>query len=220
MISSTESAKTTVRLLPTEETQPRSTRIPYPRSINWSPIYKVDQVPEPVVSVFMTRPALWECVNEAQSDMDNEVGGWLLGKWRVDKVTNEQFVIVDTVLPVQYAIHGSSFLRFTQKSQMYLRNRMDEEFPDKDLVGWFHTHPKMSVFLSNYDTWLHENFFQEPWQIALVIEPHSKTAGFFIRKSGGGLDPRLYYGFHELADGMEQSVVEWKNLVPRVHTGE
>ncbi len=220
MFSSTEPVKPSVRLLPTEEVPPRSTRIPYPRSIAWAPPHIKEDSPEPIVSVFMTRPSLWECCNQAQSDMDNEVGGWLLGKYRQDKVTNEQFVIVDTVLAAQYAIHGSSFLRFTQQSQMDLRNRMDEEYPDKDLVGWFHTHPKMGVFFSSYDTWLHQNFFPELWQVALVIEPHSRTGGFFIRQKDGALDPRLYFGFHELADSMEQSVVNWKNLTPQFHSDE
>lgn len=203
-----------IRLLPLSETSPRSTRIPYPRAIHWQSGFSSETSPEPVVTVFVTRPAIQEFWNEANRDLDNEMGGWMLGKYRVDKITGEAFVIVDTILPVQYAIHGSSFLRFTTQSQIYLRNRMDEDYPEKDLVGWFHTHPKMSVFLSSYDTWLHQNFFPEIWQVALVIEPHSKTAGFFIRQKDSELDPRLYYGFYELADGLEQCVVEWKNLIP------
>jgi proteasome lid subunit RPN8/RPN11 len=88
---------------------------------------------------------------------------------------------------------------------------MDEKFPDKDLVGWYHSHPKMSVFLSNYDLFIHNHFFPHPWQVALVIEPHANVGGFFIRDRNGNLDDRVYYGFHELVGG-GNSVVQWANL--------
>jgi proteasome lid subunit RPN8/RPN11 len=212
MLSSTEPPKTSIQLLPAEEVLPRSTRIPFSQAINWRPAHNDDSVPEPVVSVFMTRPAFSECCNHAMSDMDNEVGGWLLGKWRTDKETNKQFIIVDTILPAQNTVSRSTYLTFTQQSQVDLRNHLDEKYPDKELVGWFHTHPRMGVFLSSYDTWLHQHFFPEMWQVALVIEPHSGVGGFFVRQNDGELDPRQYYGFYELVENIEQSVVDWHNL--------
>jgi proteasome lid subunit RPN8/RPN11 len=131
----------------------------------------------------------------------------------VDKLSREQFTIIDTILPAQFTINASASLTFTQQSQVNLRNHLDEHYPKKDLVGWFHTHPRMGVFLSGYDTWLHENFFSEMWQVALVLEPHSNTGGFFIRGVDGSLDPRHYFGFYELVQSREQSVVDWRNLV-------
>ncbi len=79
-------------------------------------------------------------------------------------------------------------------------------------MGWYHTHPKMSVFLSGHDTFLHNHFFPHPWQVALVIEPHSHQAGFFIRDQEGELDPRYYFGFQELVGRGNQSLVNWNNL--------
>jgi hypothetical protein len=70
----------------------------------------------------------------------------------------------------------------------------------------------MGLFLSSYDTWLHKHFFPEIWQVALVIEPHSDTGGFFIRQRDGELDARSYFGFYELTDNINQSVVDWTNL--------
>ncbi len=214
MYSSTEPVKSNIRLLPPEHPMPRGSRIPYPRAIGWHPAQNRMGTGEPAVTVFMTRPSFGECCNHAASDMENEVGGWLLGKWRMDKQSNEQFIIVDTVIPAQYVIHSSSFLTFTQQSQVDLRKHLDEDYPDKELVGWFHTHPKMGLFLSSYDTWLHKHFFPETWQVALVIEPHSDTGGFFIRQKDGLLDARSYYGFYELTESIDQSVVDWTNLSP------
>jgi proteasome lid subunit RPN8/RPN11 len=89
---------------------------------------------------------------------------------------------------------------------------LEEHFPGKKIVGWYHTHPKRGVFLSSYDTWLHNNFFSEPWQVALVIEPHSQVGGVFIRQLDGTLDPVRYSGFHELDGNGNWSIVHWRNL--------
>lgn len=191
---------------------PRRSRIPYRRAIHWQPINPSITLANPAVDVFMTRPAFWECCSHGLSDPDNEVGGWMLGKWRADLRDGRQFVVIDTILPARFTVNSSSHLTFTSDSQVALRARQEAEYPEKDVIGWFHTHPHMSIFLSSYDTWLHRHFFPEAWQVALVIEPHSETGGFFIRNQNGDLDPRRYAGFYELTAGIEQSVVGWHNL--------
>jgi hypothetical protein len=91
---------------------------------------------------------------------------------------------------------------------------LEEFYPDKTVVGWYHTHPRMSIFLSSYDLFLHENFFPHPWQVALVVEPYTHQGGFFIRDEDHQLDPRRYYGFYELNNGQNDSIVDWRNLRP------
>ena len=200
-----------IRLLPADPPQPRSARIPYQRARRWLSLLENGEA-DPVVSVFVTQRAFVRCSTHAASDLDNEVGGWLIGKWRADRRTGEQFVIVEGILPALHTRHGSAYLTFTQDTQLALYDEMKEQYPGKELVGWYHTHPRMGVFLSSYDTWLHANFFPELYQVALVIEPFSATGGFFIRRPDGSLNPRLYYGFHELTPYSRRSVVHWRNL--------
>ena len=95
---------------------------------------------------------------------------------------------------------------------MDIHAKIDEKYPEDAIVGWYHTHPYMGVFLSQYDTWLHDHFFPEPWQVALVIEPHSEAGGFFIRPARGSLDAIQYFGFYELDDNAGPSIVHWNNL--------
>jgi len=162
--------------------------------------------------VFVTPKAYLRFSAHAVSDMDNEVGGWLIGKACQDPDTGQKFIVVEVILPALYTRQGSAFLTFTTESQIAMYEIMEENYPGKDLVGWYHTHPRMGIFLSGYDTWLHDNFFLQPWQVALVIEPHTALGGFFIRNENGALDPRRYYGFYELKNGKGQSVVNWQNM--------
>jgi hypothetical protein len=101
-------------------------------------------------------------------------------------------------------------LRRTQSWNFH--DEIEKNHSGKRIVGWYHTHPRMGIFLSHYDTWLHHNFFPEPWQVALVVEPHKSLAGFFIRRDDDALDPTRYFGFYELNGNMGRSMVEWQNL--------
>jgi proteasome lid subunit RPN8/RPN11 len=204
-----------IRILPRVEEEPGHSRIPLHLSYHWRPRSVLQPAAPPSVSVFMTPKAYTRACVHAHSDLENEVGGWLLGKQRLDNSTGEHFVVIDTVIPAQQTRQGSAFLTFTQESQVEMHRNIERNHPEKDLLGWFHTHPRMGVFLSSYDTFLHDNFFPELWQVALVIEPFSRCGGFFIRQVDGVLDPRRYYGFHELSMDGKRSVVHWQNLTTR-----
>ena len=101
-------------------------------------------------------------------------------------------------LPARHTRHGRSFLTFTQDSLVDLHEELEARYPQKLLVGWYHTHPGMDIFLSGFDLWLHEHFFPYAWQVALVIEPQARHGGFFVRRPDGQPDPRRYTGFSEL----------------------
>lgn len=166
----------------------------------------------PHIPVFVVQSAYRRTAEHAASDLEREVGGTLVGTWSIDAETRQQFIVVEASLPARFTRQGSVYLTFTQDSLVDLHAEMDEHYPNKQIVGWYHTHPGMGIFLSPYDTWLHHHFFPEPWQVALVIEPHSDTGGFFIRQADGALDPGRYFGFYELNDNSGQSIVCWNNL--------
>ncbi|MBZ5623617.1 MAG: hypothetical protein LAQ69_33570 [Acidobacteriia bacterium] len=55
-------------------------------------------------------------------------------------------------------------------------------------VGWYHSHTRSDIFLSNADLDIHKRYFPEPWQVALVLKPHTfqpTKAGFFFREPDG-----------------------------------
>ena len=173
-----------------------------------------DEVPGslPHIPVFVAQSAYRSVVEHAASDLECEVGGTLVGNWSIDAESQRQFILVETALPARFTRQGSFYLTFTQDSLVDLHAEMDEHYPGKQILGWYHTHPGLGIFLSPYDIWLHQHFFPEPWHVALVIEPHSATGGFFIRQADGALDPGRYFGFYEMDGNSGQSIVRWNNL--------
>ena len=59
------------------------------------------------------------------------------------------------------------------------------------VVGWFHTHTRSKIFLSPEDLNIHETYFTQPWQVALVMRPQKDQlpgAGFFCRDAAGTMN--------------------------------
>ncbi|UYN90006.1 MAG: Mov34/MPN/PAD-1 family protein [Anaerolineales bacterium] len=193
---------------------PRRARLPLSRAQRW--LAAGEDAAQPALPVFFTQSVIKTIALHAASDMDNEVGGWLAGRWCRDGRAGTEFVVVEALLPAQQVRSGSTFLTFTHDSQVAMLSALEEQYENKCVVGWYHTHPRMGIFLSGYDTWLHDHFFPQAWQVALVVEPHTRQAGLFVRKDGE-LSPRRYSGFYELHSSSMESVVDWTNLraVPR-----
>lgn len=200
-----------IRIAPPDNLEPRVTAKPLDSAQRWDSPYD-DNGMKPSVSVFLNRAAYIRVSVHSCSSDTVEVGGVLVGDWCVDEKTAEEFVIVNHALPARHTLQGSVYLTFTQDSLVDIHNQIEKRFEGERIVGWYHTHPRMGIFLSHYDTWLHKNFFPEPWQVALVVEPYSSLGGFFIRQPNGYLDPARYFGFYE-SDGISgQSIVRWHNL--------
>jgi len=200
-----------IRLSSPIDEKPRKACMPVGRSKHWESPHEYKGA-QPLVKVFLSQSAYSRIVMHSTSEMDDEVGGALLGLWCEDRDTEEQFVVVQHMLPARYTRQGSVYLTFTQDTIVQFHEELEKNHAGKRIVGWYHTHPRMGIFLSHYDTWLHNNFFPEPWQVALVVEPHTSVAGFFIRRDDGAFDPTRYFGFHELNGNLGRSMVEWNNL--------
>jgi proteasome lid subunit RPN8/RPN11 len=165
------------------------------------------------VKVFVEQQAFLRINAHSRSDMHNEVGGWLAGSWCWDRDLQEEFIVVEGVIPAKAVRQGTTFITFTHDSQVEMHSVLEKRYPQKKVVGWYHTHPRMGLFLSEHDLWLHKQFFSQPWQVALVLEPHSCVGGFFIRDQFQKLDSQRYYGFYEILQEGAEPLSHWQNFV-------
>ncbi len=69
-------------------------------------------------------------------------------------------------------------------------------------VGWYHSHTRSDVCLSEQDLELHNRHFPKASQVALVLRPESfgpSRAGFFFREADGKIRTESSYGEFALA---------------------
>jgi proteasome lid subunit RPN8/RPN11 len=114
----------------------------------------------------------------ARSSMDAEVCGVLIGR-----IADGQ-VVVEAIIEGDHAAQGGTSVTFTQETWEHIYRIKDQQFPNVKIVGWYHSHPGFGIFLSEYDTFIHENFFSAAYQLAWVYDPHSDEEGCFVWDKG------------------------------------
>lgn len=187
-----------------------------PRILNESHRVWGDPAQE-IVRILFGPEAYRDIDEHAHSTLRNEVGGLLLGR-AYTAPDMPQLVFVEAIASVRaYNTEASAtHVKFDPETWSMMLKEKDEKHPDLRIVGWYHTHPNMSVFVSGYDIDAHRQF-PEPWHIALVVAPQMDrshtTGGFFIPDARNRL--RRVDGFYELLDG--GSTISWMSPIePRL----
>lgn len=126
----------------------------------------------------------WRC-------MGAEVGGLLLGS--VARSPQGEYIRVEQALPARMAGEKRSELTFTHETWAALNEDHKNTWPGLSIVGWYHTHPGLGVFMSERDCFIHSSFFSRQTSVALVVDPLDATRGVFQK-----VDDRVVQvpGFH------------------------
>jgi proteasome lid subunit RPN8/RPN11 len=114
----------------------------------------------------------------ARTSMTAEICGVLIGQL-VDGVTH-----VGASIAGEDAKEAGAHVTFTQETWQHIYKIKDSKFADESIVGWYHSHPGFGIFLSDYDLFIHKNFFAAPHHVAWVFDPHSDDEGCFGWVSG------------------------------------
>ncbi len=142
------------------------------------------------IVVMVAESVLEEVRRHGQQDTSREQGGILIGT--VASSQDKVYVNVEAMIAAPQTRAKRTSVTFTHDSWAHINQVKDNDYPNQDIVGWYHTHPGFGIFLSDYDTFIHRNFFPAAWQVALVIDPLSDESGFFVWK-GNEIIPRKQY---------------------------
>jgi proteasome lid subunit RPN8/RPN11 len=121
------------------------------------------------VRVFIAQSALQQIDEHAHGDLEREVGGVLMGHLREGEA--QLTIEILAALPAVSADHGPVHFTFTADAWARIHEDRSDQYPDLQIVGWFHTHPDLGVFYSADDVVVHTAAFVMPWHVGLVIDP-------------------------------------------------
>ena len=130
------------------------------------------------------------------SDTSKELGSIIIGDYCQE--LGKTNVIISNFVEAKYTDASASTLTFTHETWDYIHSEHERLYPDKKIIGWQHTHPNYGIFLSNYDMFIQENFFNLPFQVAYVIDPIQNIRGFFQWKNGKIEKLKGYYIYDEV----------------------
>jgi len=117
-------------------------------------------------------------LEHCRSEIDVEVGGLLVG------ILGDDEIQVEVTLPALAAAAGTANVTFTHEVWDSALNTIESQFPEYRIVGWYHTHPRFGVFMSNYDQFIQQNFFSDPRLLGIVIDPVNGKGGTFSNVEG------------------------------------
>jgi proteasome lid subunit RPN8/RPN11 len=131
----------------------------------------------------MTQPALVPGLNRRVRNAiydhifendDHEVGGILVGHRGTSGLP-----VITAAIPALEADGQRASVTFTHEAWAEIHAKLDRDYPEQQIVGWYHSHPGFGIFLSEHDRFIHANFFSDPHQVAYVVDPHAGTEGVF-----------------------------------------
>jgi len=134
------------------------------------------------VQVTLASSAWKQIWRQAADETSCEIGGILIGKVYQEK---EQFLVrVLGALPATHTHAGAAFVTFTAQTWLSILAQR-RRTPGLAVLGWYHSHPGMGIFLSASDEFIHRNYFvDQPWYLALVVDPVSGNWGTFSWAQG------------------------------------
>jgi len=111
-----------------------------------------------------------------------EAMGFLLGEVRAWRGKN--YLVIRGVGTTELRSSRSN-VRFDPQAFPKLFMDLDGSGFDYVIVGWYHSHPGHTCFLSRTDLKTQRNMFNQPYHVALVIDPVNKEIKIF-RLAGDG----------------------------------
>jgi LysM repeat protein/proteasome lid subunit RPN8/RPN11 len=150
----------------------------------------------------------------AASDTTKELGSIIFGEYCQEH--GQTYVIISQYIEAKYTDASASTLTFTHETWDYIHSEHEHRCPEEKMIGWQHTHPNYGIFLSNYDMFIQENFFNLPFQVAYVIDPIQHLRGFFQWKNGRIEKLKGYYIYDDVGRPIkiEQTKVKKEDFAP------
>jgi proteasome lid subunit RPN8/RPN11 len=114
-----------------------------------------------------------------------EIGGILTG------TTTAEGIVIAGYSPLECEhAYGPSFTLSPKDHSRLAELLVAAQAQGTQIVGWYHSHTRSEICLSEADLDLHNRYFRESWQVALVMKPHTfepARCGFFFREPDGSV---------------------------------
>ncbi len=129
-----------------------------------------------------------------QSNLRVEQGGILFGNTYQDPIFGI-YVEITASVPAPATVGTGAHLEFTSDSWLAIMDEAKTKYPNANIVGWYHSHPNIGVFMSGTDMRTQQAFFYHDWSVSIVHDPVKQTTGFFLGKNAIPVNP-IVLGTH------------------------
>jgi JAB1/Mov34/MPN/PAD-1 ubiquitin protease len=195
--------------------------IPVARSILWRPASggppSTADLADPLFFGQAALAALYDHLATVAAGAEGGgVLGFLIGDIPEDPENGAPYFVIDACVRFNQAVFGDRTAVVLDRLWDPVQNQLARN--NAQLLGWYHSHPPHGIELTPEDVETHQQFFDEPWHVALVLGTldRAPAAGLFRPGAQSGTDTSL--PFYELLQeasvresSKKRSLVTWKN---------
>lgn len=145
--------------------------------------------------VYVKAEAIQNLKTHLNSNLEVEQGGILFGNAYQDPVYGI-YVEITAAVPAPATIGTGAHLEFTSDSWLGIMDYAKHRHPQQNIVGWYHSHPNLGVFMSGTDMRTQQAFFYHPWCLSIVCDPVRNKTGYFLGKNATPVSP-VEFGHHK-----------------------
>ncbi|GEM_PF-2438749 len=144
-----------------------------------------------VRQVYIKEDALADLKSHLASNLRVEQGGILLGNAYRDP-EYQIYVEITASVAAPATIGTGAHLEFTPDSWQGIMDYARAEHPQENIVGWYHSHPNLGVFMSGTDMNTQRKFFYHPWCLSIVCDPVRKQIRYFLGQEAVPVKPCIF----------------------------
>lgn len=144
--------------------------------------------------VYIKADALDQLKAHLRSNLRIEQGGILFGNAYTDPQQKTTYVEVTAAVPAPATIGTGAHLEFTPESWLRIMDYAKHQHPQENIVGWYHSHPNLTAFMSGTDMRTQQAFFYHPWCLSIVYDPAIEDIGYFLGRSAMRLQQPVIFG--------------------------
>ena len=133
-------------------------------------------------NIYISQAVYKEIHKFTKNKTTNESGGMLVGT--VIEEFGKTNIVISGFVEAKFCEATPTTLKFTHETWEFVHKEIEKKHKGKKIVGWIHTHPDFGIFLSEYDKFIHQNFFSEAHQVAYVVDPIQNIEGFYFWING------------------------------------
>lgn len=132
--------------------------------------------------VYVLESVVSEIWGHAGHARKTRAGGLLIGH----PYTLERGYFLEIVgfIPATSGVATSTSFKSTHATFFAATKQIEKRWPGQRLVGWHFTTPDEGAVISRANLELHGQFFDQPWQVAVMVDPVRKELGFYQWRSG------------------------------------
>jgi hypothetical protein len=164
---------------------------------------EIGKVSDDDLKIFIRKEAINRLNKETRPSvkLGKELIGVLVGDVYRDPGTKEMFVEILDIIPAEKARSGFTYAVLDNKTLNEINDLLNDKYPGKCNVGWYHTHlikmirlsqdkgdynfkEAAATFFSSDDYFVHQHFFKQPWHVAIVVDPDVRQMLIFQWKKG------------------------------------